>query len=227
MRRPFDDTRRLAERVRALLSSGDPVLRPLGEGRELAQTFGELEAATERSFWRVADRHVPSIARAMDHLNHRTRSRGLHERVVFSTRHAHESPLLTSFDPGCRIGPVHLKMIVLDERYLVVPGPDGVAVSGSAYGSDDPDLVALGCAAFEETWEAAVPWQELGLRAPLPERRFRVALLLLDGHSDREIADALGVGARTVSQEVREVVAWLGARNRSHAVAMLVAAGAR
>ncbi|WP_169742089.1 LuxR C-terminal-related transcriptional regulator [Phycicoccus jejuensis] len=54
-----------------------------------------------------------------------------------------------------------------------------------------------------------------------------MALFLLDGHSDREIATALGVGARTVSHEVREVVAWLGARNRSHAVAMLVAAGTR
>ncbi|WP_084696883.1 helix-turn-helix transcriptional regulator [Phycicoccus jejuensis] len=72
-----------------------------------------------------------------------------------------------------------------------------------------------------------MPWQELGLRTPLPERPFRVALFLLDGHSDREIATALGVGARTVSHEVREVVAWLGARNRSHAVAMLVAAGTR
>ncbi|QKE85194.1 helix-turn-helix domain-containing protein [Arthrobacter sp. NEB 688] len=61
----------------------------------------------------------------------------------------------------------------------------------------------------------------------MPERRFHVALLLLEGHSDQEVADALQVGARTVSHEVRAVVAWLGARNRSQAVAMLVGAGTR
>ncbi|WP_169742090.1 helix-turn-helix domain-containing protein [Phycicoccus jejuensis] len=73
-------------------------------------------------------------------------------------------------------------------------------------------------------WSRSAPWQEVGLRPPLPQRRFQVALLLLKGYSDREVADELQVGGRTVSQEVREVVAWLGARNRAHAIAVLAGA---
>ncbi|MBT9257247.1 helix-turn-helix transcriptional regulator [Phycicoccus sp. MAQZ13P-2] len=215
---------RLAERVRRLLATRDPALRPLGEGQALIATFEELEAGTTRSLWLAGDRHVPSTARGMRALNDRSRARGIEERVVFSTAHARSSPLLTTFDPHARIGPVPLKLLLLDERYLVVPGPDGVGVSGSACGTDDPDLVALGAAAFEETWARSVPWPEVGLLPPLPDRTFGVALLLLDGCSDHEIADRLGVSARTVSLEVRAVVRWLGARNRAHAVAMLVGA---
>ncbi|MBT9257248.1 helix-turn-helix transcriptional regulator [Phycicoccus sp. MAQZ13P-2] len=223
---PRPATSTLAARVRALLDRRDPVLRLLGEGRDLARVVAELETSAEHSFWRMADRHVPSIARVMREVPRPPRLRALQERVVFSATHAHESPLLTSFEPGCLVGPVHQRLTLVDGRCLVVPGQDGAAVVGSAYGTDDPALVALAHAAFEEAWVTAVPWREAGLRPPLPLRRFRMALLLLEGHSDQEIADELGVGPRTVSREVREVVAWLGARNRSHAVALLVGAGA-
>ncbi|WP_404347473.1 helix-turn-helix transcriptional regulator [Phycicoccus jejuensis] len=217
-------TRRLATQVETLLRANDPVLRPLGEGWALVRAFEELEARTRRSVWLAAQRHIRMTARGMHELDDRSRARGIEERSIYSTPHARSSPLLTSFEPQARIGPVTLKVLVVDEDYLVVPGPDGVGVSATACGTDDPDLVRLGIGAFEQMWSRSAPWQEVGLRPPLPQRRFQVALLLLEGYSDREVADELRVGARTVPQEVREVVAWLGARNRAHAIAMLAGA---
>jgi DNA-binding NarL/FixJ family response regulator len=113
---------------------------------------------------------------------------------------------------------------VSDSRFAMVLGPDGELPGPVTYCTEDPEVVALACAAFLEVWEGSVSWEEAGLRPPLPERRFRVALLLIDGMTDREIADELGTSVRTVSAEVRAVVDWLGARSRTHAVAMLVGA---
>ncbi len=62
-------------------------------------------------------------------------------------------------------------------------------------------------------------------RPALPERTLEVALLLADGASDAEIAEALGISRRTVSAEVRAVIDWAGARSRGHAIALLVGAG--
>ena len=48
-----------------------------------------------------------------------------------------------------------------------------------------------------------------------------IALLLVDGATDREIAGALGVSERTVSADVREVIRRLGARSRAQAIALI------
>ncbi|HMM96910.1 helix-turn-helix transcriptional regulator [Phycicoccus sp.] len=146
------------------------------------------------------------------------------------TRHSvwnmqRDQPLATSLEPALRVGAVPLSLLVADERWLVFSPPVSRPAPEYAWYTEDPTLVAAASAAFLECWEASLPWQEAGLRPPLPERRLQVALLLLDGHSDREIAEELGVSARTVSAEVRAIVDWLGARSRSHAVAMLVGAG--
>ncbi|MBM6398896.1 helix-turn-helix transcriptional regulator [Phycicoccus sonneratiae] len=217
--------------VAAFLAALPPLLqRPggpfrwLGERSGLPRVFAELEAGTRHSLWNMQVQLAPSFSRQTRGLDHTTRARGVDERMVHERRGAANNPLLTSFDPDVRLAPVATQLMVLDDRRVLVPGLPGSPTTWSAYLSDDPEVVALARAAFLETWESAVPWQEVGLRPPLPPRRFEVALDLLAGWSDRAIAERLGIGERTVSGEVRAIVDWLGARNRTHAVAMLVGA---
>jgi DNA-binding CsgD family transcriptional regulator len=193
-------------------------------GPGLTARLIRLEAETHDVLVNMQRSLTPSSHRASLHLNARSRGRGVREHVVVDRRSAASFPLATSAEPELRVGPVPVPVLVCDRRQALLPVPLGMPPEGGCCWTEDPDLVALALAAFDWTWERSVSWQEAGLRGPLPDRRFRVAVLLTDGYGDQEIADELGVSARTVSVEVRAVVDWLGARSRTHAVAMLVGA---
>ncbi|QIM21170.1 helix-turn-helix transcriptional regulator [Phycicoccus sp. HDW14] len=191
---------------------------------ELVAMLTLFEAETGRVVRSMQRQLTMSASRAALALDDRSRQRGVREEVVIDRRAVLSSPLATTVDPGLRVGSVPTPVMLSDERLALLAVPPGRAPEGGCCWTVDPQLVRLALAAFLETWDAALPWQEAGLRPPLPERRFRVAVLLMDGHTDREIADELGISTRTVSDEVRAVVDSLGARSRSHAVAMLVGA---
>lgn len=193
-------------------------------GPSLTARLLRLEAETHDEVANMQRSLPPSSNRASLHLNARSRGRGVREQVVIDRRGAVAFPLATSADPELRVGPVPVPLMICDRRQALLPVPLGMPAEGGCCWTDDPDLVALALAAFAWTWERSVSWQEAGLRRPLPDRRFRVAVLLTDGYGDQEIADELGISTRTVSVEVRAIVDWLGARSRSHAVAMLVGA---
>jgi DNA-binding CsgD family transcriptional regulator len=214
----------LVATVERLTAREDPAVTPLGDPRYLGETLAWVEERTVESIWNMQRTLQVSVARQAWELDQRSRERGVEERSVLPRRTALGSPLATTIEPSLRLGPVVTPIIVSDESYAMVQGPLGPDGFVMPYGTEDPDLVGLAVAAFLETWEQSVPWQEAGLRPPLPDRRFRIAVMLMDGHTDREIADELGTSVRTVSGEVRAVVDWLGARSRTHAVAMLVGA---
>ncbi|MBD3783351.1 MAG: helix-turn-helix transcriptional regulator [Micrococcales bacterium] len=210
--------------ARRLIAAEDPALTPLVDHASVLSVLEDLEARTRHGVWNMQRDPRPSTHRVAARLDDRSRSRGIEERSLHPPRAA-DQPLATSLEPALRVGAVPLSLLVADERWLVFSPPVSRPAPEYAWYTEDPTLVAAASAAFLECWEASLPWQEAGLRPPLPERRLQVALLLLDGHSDREIAEELGVSTRTVSAEVRAIVDWLGARSRSHAVAMLVGAG--
>ncbi|MBM6398897.1 helix-turn-helix transcriptional regulator [Phycicoccus sonneratiae] len=214
----------LVDTVERLAARDDPALTSLGDPRHLGEILEWLEARTTTSVWNMQRSTQLSLTRSVWEIDRRTRARGIEERSVVPRRAALASPLWTTVEPSLRVAPVVVPVIVSDRSYAMVQGPIGVHQMPTPYGTEDPDVVALACAAFLEVWDAALPWPEAGLLPPLPDRRFRVAALLMDGNTDREIAAELGVGERTVSAEVRAIIDWLGARNRTHAVAMLVGA---
>jgi DNA-binding NarL/FixJ family response regulator len=53
----------------------------------------------------------------------------------------------------------------------------------------------------------------------LPPRQQQILELVSHGHTDREIADRLGIGQRTVRTHLDWLCGTLDARNRYHAVA--------
>jgi DNA-binding CsgD family transcriptional regulator len=61
---------------------------------------------------------------------------------------------------------------------------------------------------------------------PLSARDVKVLSLLADGHSTATIAADLAYSESTIKNVIRDLVRQLGARNRAHAVAMAIRAGA-
>jgi DNA-binding CsgD family transcriptional regulator len=60
----------------------------------------------------------------------------------------------------------------------------------------------------------------------LSPRQRECLRLLADGHTDQEVAELMGVGARTACRTIEDLRAKLGARNRTHAVALGFRTGA-
>lgn len=54
----------------------------------------------------------------------------------------------------------------------------------------------------------------------MTERQEIVLLIMAEGYTDREIASELLLSTDTVKTEVARIVSHLGARNRTHAVAL-------
>jgi DNA-binding CsgD family transcriptional regulator len=59
----------------------------------------------------------------------------------------------------------------------------------------------------------------------LTAREYEVLRLLVDGHTDNEIAELLFISRRTAEGHVRALCRKLGARSRAAAVAMALAGG--
>lgn len=77
----------------------------------------------------------------------------------------------------------------------------------------------LDVAALIEAIAAAVPGLRELAPAPLPARQQEVLALLAQGLTNKEIARRLGISPATVKIHVARLVSWLGAVNRTDAVA--------
>ncbi|MBM6403590.1 helix-turn-helix transcriptional regulator [Phycicoccus sp. CSK15P-2] len=134
------------------------------------------------------------------------------------------NPLYASAEPKSRVADVAAPLLIVDQSQAFLAGPDGTRHEATIWETTDPGLVARACETFLATWVNSRPIIEIVDRPLLESRRLQVALHLAEGGTDREIATALGTSQRTVSTEIRHIIDWLGARNRAHAVAMLVGA---
>jgi DNA-binding CsgD family transcriptional regulator len=75
------------------------------------------------------------------------------------------------------------------------------------------------------TWERPPPVPGDASSFGLTARELDVLLLLVEGHSDRQIGEALFIGARTVQTHVAHLFAKLGVNTRAEAAAVAVRRG--
>jgi DNA-binding NarL/FixJ family response regulator len=61
--------------------------------------------------------------------------------------------------------------------------------------------------------------------SPLTERELEVLTIIADGNSNREVAESLGIHEDTVKGHVKNILAKLGARDRTHAVTVALRRG--
>ncbi len=218
-----DDVAPFFDEVASLMLDGDPRLRLVG-GEDLAvDHLCEFGDAYHPRVWNMQYTLTLRGIRATTRLNEESRRRGTDLRLVVPRAALRRSPLHLCLSDPLRVGPVPAPMLYSDSAAFF-SGPLGTRIAFTFWRTEDPLLLERARQAFLQVWDSAVPAEEAVGRSPLPPRTTQVALHLLDGAADKEIAAALGVSERTVSAEVRRVVTWLGARSRGHAVAMLAGA---
>ena len=184
----------------------------------MAEPLARIEATIRISMWNMQRHHTVRLHRDNARLDVSLRRKKVDMRYVLPRRVAEgRFPLASSSDPDLRLAPVAHPLLIADGRRFLV----GDATGETVWTSDDPAMVARAVSFFEEVWRAAVPAVPVGEEPPFTRRMVEIAVRLVDGATDREIARALGVSERTVSADVREMSRRLGARSRAHAIALI------
>jgi DNA-binding CsgD family transcriptional regulator len=203
--------------LQSLLAAGDPSLRFLGMTADGGRVFAELLATQRGSVWNMQRLMSFHSMRDGKPQTDALRQRGVKLRLVVNPASLDLCPILSSYDPAVRVGPIVSPLMVMDTELVVVPGTDG----DSIWISTDRDVVDFAVRAYEATWSASDPAVPAGEQPPLTARMLEIAWLLADGASDRQISRSLGISERTVSNEVREIGRRLGASNRAHTIARI------
>jgi hypothetical protein len=106
------------------------------------------------------------------------------------------------------------RMIVVDRRLAIIPGPSGDNV---AIAVQEPALVAYLVDVFERAWERGRPFtntERTMMNDIAREQRAMTIRMLIEGHSDPVSAKRLGVSARTFAGYVADLKAEYDADTR-------------
>jgi len=106
------------------------------------------------------------------------------------------------------------RMIVVDRRLAVIPGPSGTDVGIAV---QEPALVAYLVDVFERAWERGRPFtntERTMMNDIAREQRAMTIRMLIEGHSDPVSAKRLGVSARTFAGYVADLKAEYDADTR-------------
>jgi DNA-binding CsgD family transcriptional regulator len=204
--------------LHALIERGDPrfeFVAPVGDAIEALTVFA---ATASSSMWNM-QRHstIHNLVEGAD-LDQRDRRHGLDLRFILPRRVAEvRNPMVSSYYDYLRLAPVAHPMMMRDRARVLLGDSTGEGI----WISRDPEVVAAAVRFFEGLWHAAEPAVPPGQDPPFTPRMVQIAIRLVNGATDREIARDLGVSERTVSSDVREMSKRLGARSRAHAIALV------
>ena len=202
----------------ALIDAGDPRFTLLSTVQEVAAPMVRFEAMTHSSVWNMQRHHTVESLRDPLGLDASGRRKGLERRLILPRRVARQRcPLASSHYDYLRLAPVAHPLLIGDRRRILVGDSTGEAV----WTSSDAGVVAQAVDFYERLWASAEPAVPVGEDPPLTRRMVDIGVLLVGGATDREIARSLGVSERTVSADVRDLSARLGARSRAHAIAVI------
>ena len=201
-----------------LIDRGDPRFTRVATVDAAGDAVARLAARTRTSAWNMQRHNSIDDLGDPQGLEAESRRRGLELRYILPRRVAEvRSPLVSSYYSYLRLAPVAHPLLVSDRRQILV----GDATGETVWTSTDPGVVAGAVRLYEWLWEVAEPAVPEGEDPPFTPRMVEVAVLLVRGATDREIARSLRVSERTVSAEVREMSIRLGARSRAHAIALI------
>lgn len=123
---------------------------------------------------------------------------------------------------GHLFGIVPMDAWIVDDRRVVLDGPQ-IRGRWSIMMVADPVCVSAAIAYRETVTASAYPCAaERAALTSLTPRQHRIAALLMSTSSDKEIAEALGLGLRTVGTEIAAILDSCGAPNRFAAGARLI-----
>lgn len=158
-------------------------------------------------------------------LNPRSTGRGIELQGITSVRALRLNPLYSSFSPWIRVGPVSVRMILVDDRLAVLEGPDTPAGETTAWLATSGDLLDQARELWAATWSESRPVLEPGAPPPLNARQLDVARRVCLGKTDAAIARQLGISERTVARDVAIILEVTGAHSRSESILNMLGRG--
>ncbi|KGN34079.1 LuxR family transcriptional regulator [Knoellia sinensis KCTC 19936] len=229
----MSEAQRLALALRADLGeacrdgvTAPPNLTLLGVGqREVMAGLARLESTTQRSAWSLLPHLIFDPEDLGYELNPRSTNRGVDLQVVTSPRTIRFNPLLTSFSPWVRVGPVPIRMILCDERFAVLEGPETLAGDTTAWLTTGGEFLDQARALWAATWQESRAVLSSGEEPPLNARQLEVARRVCLGRTDAAIARELGTSERTVARDVSVILDLTEARSRAEAVLNMLGRG--
>ena len=199
-------------------------LLAVGQG-EVMSSLARLERTTRHSAWSILPRLTFDPEDLGYELNPRSRKRGVELRTITQPRTLRFNPLLTSFIPWARIGPVVMRLIVIDERSAVVEGPVTGEGDTTAWLATGGEILTRALDVWSASWAESRPALAPGESPPLNERQLDVARGVCLGRTDATIARQLGISQRTVARDVAAILEVTQAGSRAEAVLNMLGRG--
>lgn len=191
---------------------------------QIYRQLTRLEARARRSVWStnplvLFDPDDPGLE-----LNKRSRRRGIDIRTITTPVTLRSNPIFSSCAPWARVGPVLVRMIIVDQNSLILEGAPTWGGELSAWVTAAPNVLDMSLELWSKTWtlSRAVLNEDC---PPLNERQCAVATLICRGLTEAQIAASLGSSIRTVQRHTASILQWTNSTSRTEVVGKLMGRG--
>ncbi|MFJ7230147.1 LuxR C-terminal-related transcriptional regulator [Streptomyces tendae] len=204
-----------------------PALRILSSKERTGQAIEEAMAEGRKELLAIQphDSHVakrPDILEGAMKRDQAFLDRGARIRTLYqhTNRHAPYTraryELLRGDVEARTLDEVTERLIIVDRTVAFIPAS---ADRSLALEVRHPALIAYFANTFDRLWHLATPMHPQAVRQPtlngITPRQRAIAALLIEGHTDTDIADRLGMNVRTARVHIAKLAATLGSESRA------------
>jgi len=225
---------RLAETLTALVrtssqaTAGETAMLRLHSGKErIDRTIGEVMAVATDQVLTIQPHstHIgphPRVHEAALKRDQALLDRGGRIRTLYQHTLRHAPTVLARYErlrgdvEARTLDEVTERLIVVDRTVAFIPAS---ADRSLALEVRHPALIAYFVNTFDRLWHLATPMYPQAVHQPtlngITPRQRAIATLLVEGHTDSDIADRLGMNVRTARVHIAKLAATLGSESRA------------
>ncbi|MFD8347813.1 LuxR C-terminal-related transcriptional regulator [Streptomyces coelicoflavus] len=212
---------------RGVATEDTPTLRILSSKKRTGQAIEEAMAEGREELLAIQphDAHVTkrpdilegAMKRDQDFLERGARIRALYQHTMRHAPYARARYEHLTGDVEARtLDEVTERLIVIDRTVAFIPAS---ADRSLALEVRHPALIAYFVNTFDRLWHLATPMHPQAVHQPtlngITPRQRAIATLLVEGHTDSDIADRLGMNVRTARVHIAKLAATLGSESRA------------
>ncbi|MET8570385.1 LuxR C-terminal-related transcriptional regulator [Streptomyces sp. NPDC004783] len=200
-----------------ILSGKERTTRAIAEAMAEARTELLAIQPYDPHLSRHPEVHEAAMERDQAFLDRGARIRALYQHTVRHAPYARARYERLTGDVQARtLDEITERLIVVDRTVAFIPAsPD----RSLALEVRHPALVAYFANTFDRLWHLATPMHPQAVRRPtlngITPRQRAIAALLVEGHTDADIADRLGMNVRTAREHIAKLAATLGSESRA------------
>ncbi|MFC8803111.1 LuxR C-terminal-related transcriptional regulator [Streptomyces anthocyanicus] len=208
-------------------TGGTPTLRLLSGKERIGRVIGEAMSCASEQLLCVQPHdglvkppyhhHEAAMARDQEFLNRGGRIRALYQHTVRHIPYTQDRYEQLTGDVEARtLDEVTERLIIVDHTVAFIPAsPDRTLALEVRH----PALLTHFVTTFDRLWHLATPMHPQAVHQPtlngVTPRQRAIAALLVEGHTDSDIADRLGMNVRTARVHIAKLAATLGSESRA------------